>query len=182
MSNFESRLAHERDRLLQGAPPGRPGGLGTVRFIVRSEAEPMATVLSKAREALLVVNQASASNWPTLEEWGVLLPSWFVSKCRAEWTPAEIEDLKARRQSQTWDEYEREEAEDSSKPWPLSGWLYWFQEEQRAWFWWDAASVDRNTGVVAVEVDEWPFPWDALSWLLRASGADDVAPQQDESD
>lgn len=182
MNDFETRLAHERDRLREGATPREPGGLGTVRFIVRSKAEPMAAVLSKAREALLVVNNASASGWPTLEEWRAQIPSWFVSKCRAEWTPAEVEGMTARRESQTWDGYVAGQAKESAKPWPLSDWLYWFQEDQRAWFWWDAASLDGSTGVVAVEVDGWPFPWDALSWLLRAAGADDVAPEQDESE
>lgn len=182
MSDFQTRLAKERERLRHGAPSAKPGGLGTVRFIVRSEAEPVAAVLSRAREALLVVNAASASTWPSLDEWRAQLPPWFLSQCRAEWTPAEIEAMTARRQTQTWEEYTREETEEANEPWALSSWLHWFQEDQRAWFWWDAASLDRSTGVVAVEVDDWPFPWDALSWLLRAAGASDVAPENDESE
>ena len=105
-----------------------------------------------------------------------------MSRCRAEWTDAEIEAMTVRRQTQTWEKYAREEAEESKEPWALSSWPCWFQEDQRAWFWWDAAFLDRGTGVVAVEVEDRPFPWNALSWLLRAAGASDVAPEWDESE
>jgi len=42
--------------------------------------------------------------------------------------------------------------------------------------WWDSRVNDRCE--VDVQVDEWPFPWGSLSWLLRAAGASEVMPEE----
>ena len=44
------------------------------------------------------------------------------------------------------------------------------------WWWWDSHVNDRCE--VDVQVDEWPFPWGSLSWLLRAAGASEVMPEE----
>lgn len=62
--------------------------------------------------------------------------------------------------------------------WSREEWLYWFKPENRYWYWWDANVLDGNVIVIAIEVSEWPFPWDALKWLLRAAGAISVEAEQ----
>lgn len=165
------RLEQERARLTGERMPERAPGLGVVWFDVVTGELPPEVTLERARMVLLDLNRYGAESWPQPDEWAVLLPDWFVAACAAAKTPQEAQAWLARWRRLTDDERRLEEA---SKRWSLPDWLYWMEPERRAWWWWDA--TDRPTPKVAVQVDEWPFPWGALSWLLRASGAESVAP------
>ena len=67
----------------------------------------------------------------------------------------------------------------TEKNWSLRMFMNSFLPEldMRCWSWWDAAILDESHIVVAVEVKEWPFPWQALRWLFKASGAFDLEPE-----
>ncbi|HEY3267852.1 MAG TPA: hypothetical protein VGM37_13055 [Armatimonadota bacterium] len=118
-----------------------------VRATCRGDAE---QVLARAKEALERVLEVDPQAWPSNEEWARRLPPWFVARCAPQ--TAETANVGEGR-------------------WTLANWVYWFLPEQRFWVWWNARLPDPNTLLVYVVVDGWPFPWGALDWLLRASGA-----------
>ena len=172
---FEDRLANERLRLIAGpAPEEKPRGLGTVRFIAKCKGN-APEVLEKAKEVLKLINEASYSDWPSLDRWHRILPAWFVNRCAPERSQEEAENWLTWWKSLTPAEQKKVLAEEE---WSLSNWIYWFQPDNRQWYWWDGVPLDRNYVVIAVEVDAWPFAWGALRWLLRAAGADDVQPEE----
>ncbi len=76
--------------------------------------------------------------------------------------------------------FEEQDRLERDEPWSLEGWLYWMEPINRFWFWWEACATRDDHAVVAVEVTEWPFPWKALSWLLRAAGATSVGAEGDD--
>ena len=121
-----------------------------------------------------VVSSIDPNEWPSTEQWTELLPSWFVESFRPEPSPEQLdEELKFMRilpleQRAKWGE----------SKWDFKSWVYWFQPGNRYWFWWDAALVDENTIMVALEVTDWPFPWDELKWLFRAAGATSVEAEE----
>jgi hypothetical protein len=73
-----------------------------------------------------------------------------------------------------WDVLPYEQKLLTERDWSLSDWLYWLKPANRQWFWWDAKIVDPQKLILTVVVLDWPFPWDALSWLLTAAGANNV--------
>jgi hypothetical protein len=168
MSTFVERLEREQRHLLEGpAETEKPAGLGTVRFIAQCDGNSW-QVLSNARSVLREVDQAVIAGWPTDSTWRQVLPEWFVACCEPERTHEEAEKWLDWWRTLPPDEQSRVENE---KAWSLLDWLYWFQPENRVWFWWDATEQDAHKIILAVEVDTWPFPWGAIGWLLRASGA-----------
>ena len=177
VSEPTSPLERERQRLLSGAY-GRPDGIGTVRFIVRTTTDRPADIVARTREVLLIVNEASRVVWPSAEKWRKLLPSWFVASCAPERSKQEADAWLAQWEAMSWEEKQRVERD---KRWSLQNWLYCFQPEERTWYWWDAANIDDGSAIVAVEVESWPFPWGELSWLLRAAGAETVDPERDDT-
>jgi hypothetical protein len=58
-------------------------------------------------------------------------------------------------------------------PWTAMDWLYWFEPEQRSWWWWDARATE-DAFEIRVAVEDYPFGIGALRWLLKAAGARDV--------
>lgn len=168
MTSYVERLERELRHLLDGvAADERPAGLGTVRFIAQCAGNSW-QVLSKAKAVLTKVDQVAIEGWPANSAWREVLPDWFIARSAPEQTREQAEASLKRWQALSPDEQVRVERE---KAWSLLDWLYWFQPENRTWFWWDAAEQDANKIVIAVEVDGWPFPWAALAWLFRAAGA-----------
>ena len=168
LSDDLDRLEDEFRRLNGGVQSDEmPEGLGTVRFVVECPGN-AAEVADHAKQVLLVVNQNSRSAWPTESEWFNLLPDWFVAACAPEMTQGEAEDYLTWWKSLPDDEQVRVKKE---QRWSVQDWLYWLHPDERAWYWWDALDVDANALIVAVVIYDWPFPWDALEWLLRSAGA-----------
>lgn len=160
--------ADELRHLENGALPGeRAEGVGVVELYVLCDGLGE-ELLSKSRDVLAVVVRHSARRWPTFQEWRKLLPVWFVDQCAAERTKEQAEARAA------W-KYNLPPAERSrvtlDEAWMLSAWLFHFEPERREWYWWDAAVVDDDQVTVRLQVQGWPFPWEALRWLLRAAGA-----------
>lgn len=153
----------------------RPGGAGTVEIVAicAGNAE---QVLSRCREVLRIVIVHQDRQWPALEEWKRLLPEWFVHASAKSQSEEERE-----RWLQWWrglPPNERAQASDR-QPWSLSDWLFWFQHDDRSWFWWDSIVEDQKTARVSVEVSGWPVALGSLEWLLRAAGAIQVWRQED---
>jgi hypothetical protein len=154
--------------------PSPSESLGLVRFDVHC-AHNAATVLSKAKELLRIVVAQSPMGWPTLEKWRVMLPEWFVKECALEETKEEAQRHLEWLRTLPWDE--RAHVSEQER-WSLANWLYWFEPRQRYWYWWDAVVESPTLVRVAVQVRDWPFPWDALKWLFRASGAESVTAEE----
>jgi hypothetical protein len=160
----------ELERVQWGPEPGQPvGGIGSVRIVARAPGQ-AEEVLYKAKEAMAVVASVNGDTWPSIEKWRELLPKWFVEACPPEPSKEQIGKFLLKSP-----EERRAEADMFTD---LGSWLYWFQPENRYWFWWDGAVADEDTIIVAIEVTEWPFPWEALRWLLRAAGASSVEAEQ----
>jgi hypothetical protein len=156
------------DRLLFGPEAGqRLGGIGSVRFFVRCPGN-AEEILSKGKQVLRTVLEHLDGPWPSDTEWRRVLPKWFVEACAEEISREEAEKWLARWRKLPPAQQAKEEAE---KAWSLSDWLYWFEDGNRQWEWWDAAVRDPDTIQVAAEVKCWPFPWGALRWLFKACGA-----------
>lgn len=171
----QKRIREELRRLEQGVKPGeRPGGLGTVRFVIVTRKQPD-DVLRRAKEVLATVVRHSLDAWPSKDEWRTLLPTWFLGACGPERTLQETELWLER-----WRKLPREKQRqaEAAMPWTLENWLHWFQPSNRDWYWWDALVDGHDRIQVAVEVDGWPFPWGALAWLFRASGAETIEPEE----
>jgi hypothetical protein len=127
-------------------------------------------VIEKAKDVLraTIEEQQRSETWPSLEEWQVRLPRWFVERCAEEILMEEAE----RRRRLPMEERIR-----LGKEWSLNGWLYWLHPDRRSWFWWTAEPGTAEARVALV-VDGWPFPWGSLDWLLRAAGAISVEPEE----
>ncbi len=168
------RLRNELRRLKKGPEPEeKPGGMGIVRFVVYCPHN-SSQVLNRAREVLGIVLKRGTQSWPSDNEWFTLLPDWFISKCAPECSKEESEKWLSWWKGLPPDK----QAEVVRKEkWSVLDWIYWFKPGKRQWFWWDALVKGEDMFIVAVEVDGWPFPWDALGWLLRASGATSVEPE-----
>lgn len=152
----------------------KPSGIGTVRFVVY--CPPGADeVLRRARTVLELVGDHSFGPWPDEATWRQLLPNWFIEACSSPMTQDEAECWL--KWWQRLSPIEQSEAE-ISKNWSLDNWLYWMKPENRQWTWWEAQIVpDSDHLMVAVEVEYWPFPWGALRWLFKASGASAIDPE-----
>jgi hypothetical protein len=176
MTSFIEPLLREREHLKQGPSPGEePQGAGTVRFIAKCPGS-ATTVLAKAKNVLLIVNEASTGEWPDEKTWRALVPSWFGSRCPPNRTREEAEaELRAFNQLTASEQIKRIR----SAEWPLLDWLEYFRPNKREWYWWDGSAIRNSFLAMAVEVNGWPFSWVSLSWLLRACGAIEVGDEED---
>jgi len=163
-------IEKEIERLLSGEyeKSSLQGKLLT-NILVRTSCNSKET-LTKCKEVLLQVLNHTEDPWPTVEEWRTILPQWFVKKCAREISQEEAEKrilLKMKERIRITKE----------EGWTLSAWIYWFEPDERAWWWWDAIIQDEHSLIVTLETESWPFPWEALEWLLMLSGATCVEEQ-----
>ncbi|MBL8202606.1 MAG: hypothetical protein JNM09_00150 [Blastocatellia bacterium] len=148
-------------RLREGAKGITPTEGITFTIIARCSGD-APLVLDRCKEVLSLVLQPDSEEWPSNAEWRRLLPEWFVNKSAAEISHQEAE----RRLRLPLSERIR-----LSQQWSISAFVHWFQPNERHWIWWDAEVKDINTLQIKVIAKDVPFPWAALDWLLRASGA-----------
>jgi hypothetical protein len=152
MTSLFMTSTSEIKRLLTGANPDEnPGGLGVFRFEVYCDRN-AEQVLQRIKEVLQIVLSQNEDAW--LDEQRIInqLPAWFIDQCAQE--PVEVT---------------------SDEKWSIADWLYWFEPDNRYWFWWDAEVKNQDLIHVDIEVHEFPYPYEALLWLLRASGAKSIA-------
>jgi hypothetical protein len=173
-------LKNEERRLLYGPHDNeKVGGLGTNQFIVYCNGN-APLVLERSKEVLLKVNRIFQERVPEDSEWFSLLPEFFVYRCR----PERLKDQEEREiyLGRKILEYLSKEKNENyrilrstwhnSMTWSLLSWVYWFHEGNRYWYWWDSyVHKDSHHILVAVEVHEWPYPSENLSWLFRGCGA-----------
>jgi hypothetical protein len=141
--------------------------MGTVRIIARCPGN-SELVLERVKDILEALcasppDQAGIDR----QHWSASLPAWLVSRFAPEPSAEELKEyLKL--------PYEQKVTLVHDAAWSMSEWLYWFRPENRYWYWWDGIAADAHCLAIAIEVRDWPFPWDALKWLLRAAGATSV--------
>ena len=166
-------MTGEFERLI--VPPGRdetPEGLGTVRFLVTCPGNAL-QVLATAKAALATALKLSESGIFDVDIWKRELPREFVLNSGVHPTLQELEHLMNR-------PLEQRVKDQEDRRWSVEMFMNAFSPElnMRHWKWWDAQVLDENRIAVAVEVFEWPFPWQSLRWLFIGSGAIDVVPEQ----
>ena len=163
----------ELDRLLFGPEPGqKPGGMGTVRFVAHCPGN-SDVVLERCKDVLESALRLSNEGECREEVWASSLPSWFVNQCPPKPSQQELE---------AFDRLPLEERIrlGRERKWPLVAFVNTFTAltDERYWRWWDAAVVDAHTVYVAVEVKDWPFPWESLRQLLLLCGATSVEAEE----
>ena len=160
----------ELERLLHRPKEGeRPGGIGTVRFVARCPGGTANEVLAIAKHALEVAIRFTTAGTFDESAWTATLPKRFVGNSAQPRSQEEID----RESVLPIEERIRLQKE---QRWSVRMFMNSFLPELgfRHWSWWDATVLDENHIGVAVQVKEWPFPWESLRWLFRASGADDI--------
>lgn len=160
-------VEYEINRLLSGGEKSdRINENLLVNFEVKCEKK-AEIVLGRCKEVLRIVLENSMGKWPSMDKWRNLLPQWFIERCAREITMEEAEK-RLNLSIEERKEINRKEG------WTLSAWLYWFNPEERQWFWWDAKINDEDTIIITVECLSWPFPWGALEWLFISLGAESI--------
>ena len=142
-----------------------------MRFVASCPFSAVET-LEKAKAVLESVDRQALEGWPSTEDWRRLLPQWFVDRCAPEES-----DEETRKRVDAWRKLPREAQWqiELGREWSLKSWLYWMEPKNRTWFWWDAASLSEiDHLLIALEIWDWPFPWQSFSWSLRAAGASSV--------
>jgi len=147
----------ERERLDDGPLPGQQP-TGMLRALIASCPDGNALdVEQRCKDVLRVVLVTQALENDGV--WRTVLPDWFVT-ASASGGNAGVAD------------------EDPEAPWQLEAWLSWFVnpefELNRPWYWWRSSVIDPTTLLIEVEVEKWPFPYDALRWLATAAGATEL--------
>jgi hypothetical protein len=96
------------------------------------------------------------------EQWRNLLPTWFIKE-----SASEIVDGSS---NHGWDN-SFEDSSLSKQAWSVEAFVFWFKPNERYWFWWDAKIESSTQLIIEIIAPDVPFPWGALEWLFRASGA-----------
>jgi hypothetical protein len=168
MSSYDECVRNELQRLTDGPlEDQRPPDWQISRFTVMC-SDNAALVLSNAKSVLHAVDEAALKGWPAECEWPSVLPEWFVSQCSPRRTQDEAQKYLKRLQTLPWEDRVREQRQ---AKWALLNWVYWFKADHREWYWWDARVMNSNEIDLELESEDFPFAWDALDWLFRASGA-----------
>ncbi len=148
------------------------GGLGICyRFYVQCLGDSAIDVLNRCKEVMQIILSQDDVTWPTPSSWHLLLPEWFVKQFSEDISQEDAEELLAlpfnqRPSHPLWERW--------SLGWSLSGWIYYFQKEERYWYWWNASVMSEDKLLIEIEVEDDPFSWGHLEWLFIACGATTV--------
>jgi len=145
-----------------------PNEMGAVRFVAKCSGN-ASEVLAIARESLEIAIRLADAGVFEEDVWVAALPGRFVGNSVPHPSQQEID----RELALPLEERINLQAE---KKWSIRMFMNSFLPEldMRYWSWWDVAILDENQIVVIVEVKAWPFPWQSLRWLFKASGAIDL--------
>lgn len=146
-----------------------PGFAGRVEFIVVADS-PVTDVMKKSEEILKLIDEISIDGWPSLEEWKSSFPPWFLQKFERELTPEEANAALREWQLSRSDD-SKITADELEYSWTFSNWIYWFEHENRSWFWSHEKIESQSRARLFVDFIEYPFAWGALDWLLKCCGA-----------
>ena len=165
----------ERARILSlGQLAETPSGLELISISVQcpNGAE---HVVSSIRMILLLVLIDDGKEWPSINDWERILPTWFIDQFTPEMSEAELQLWLAEWYKLTMKEKKRREKQEQNN-WSLKGWIEWFNPEndERAWQWWDATIIHDNQAIIRIEVFDYPTPIAALEYLIFASGGRNI--------
>jgi len=152
-------------RLTQGSSPTTRLSPNIIVRLVAICPGNASDVLSRCKQVLEIVLKQDVNDWPSVDVWRSILPEWFVRR-----SATEVSQEEAERRFRL----PLEERIKLGKEWSVGAFVHWFQPSERFWFWWDSTVENADTLRVAVNVADLPFPWGALEWLLRASGATSI--------
>lgn len=181
MFSAKDRVSDELKRLERGGPEADepPLGIGVFRFFAPCPRGAGSDIALKVRAVLRLVDEVALSGaWLSDEAWEQRLPEWFTSKCsHPRSQPVALRRLAWLNTLSGADLTAALDAE-----WSVAGWVHWFKLDSREWYWWDA-QVDDSLGYIVVDlnVDDWPYPWEALRWLFVAAGASDLFPKGEQA-
>ncbi|MFC9507156.1 hypothetical protein [Streptomyces sp. NPDC057002] len=169
-------------RRLRSGPEAEDGQQRLLLVRARFTAEDPAQVIAGARAVLTCVVERMG-DWPAIERWPQLLPTWFTQRCAPDpMKPEPGEPFDADAWLRKWQAMLPEQkAAACQGPWTLSDWLYYFDPteegagDDRSWWWWHAGTDESEDGWIQVATTGWPFGSGSLSWLIEASGGTDLA-------
>jgi hypothetical protein len=167
--NFQ-KICSELKRLRDGKIVNNStDGQSTIKLEISCK-ENSEKVLINAKSVMIEIDQrvVNSKKWLSDDEWLNNIPGWFIDNCAKEQTDEETEKWLKWWKSQT---IEKQSELEKNQVWSFINWIYWLEPSRRTWYWWDFEIVNPNHFTLDVEVEEWPFPWGALRWLLIASGA-----------
>ncbi|WPC41181.1 hypothetical protein [Clostridium sp. JS66] len=153
-------MKNETLRLIDGLSSDEKVNCESLSMFTIKCNQDSSNVLAKCKEVLKIVLENNENIELTLEDWKKLLPKWFIEKFGKEITQEEAEER-----------IKLPIEERMEKAWRLSAWIYWFEPNERQWYWYDAKVIDNNTIHLLVECEGWPFAWGALEWLFKVCGA-----------
>ena len=142
------------------APEPVPKGYLTSEILAHCP-ENAPVVLDRVKELLRTILNSELSFDDKVEDWKALLPEWFLQSCREE-LPDETVAAMLRTEAGR---------RELSQHWTVDGFLYWFSTENRYWWWWNGGFWDVSHLIIQVLVEGFPFPSDALAFLVQAAGA-----------
>jgi hypothetical protein len=117
-------------------------------------------VSERIREVLIMIDESELSADESVEKWSSLLPKWFVSACSPEMSQQDAEKL-----LETPEGYAILE-----NTWTINGFVYWFDQGMRSWYWLSNTVENENILLLKVLTYERPFAAGALKWLIEAAG------------
>lgn len=157
----------ELDRITGKMPPGKkPDNMLAVE-ITGDCKQDAKDVLVKLSEVLSVLFKNALGEWPTIDAWGTILPTWFVDSFSPEMLPAEAEKWLEHWRTLPINEQLIAEKE---KGWSFSNWIEWFRPDDRQWYWWNGIAEDKNSVRITLITSESPFPHGVLDHLLEIAG------------
>lgn len=160
-------LEVERKRLREGIDASEViQGTTTASYYFTCDGD-AETVLTRAREAITIVSDASLNGpWPSDGTWFELLPGWFVEACApADGPDDEFPWPAALQERRVWF---------FGHKWKLTNWTRWMESADRRWLWLDARVLDADTLLVHIDVVTDPCDLGAppgVWWLFAAAGA-----------
>lgn len=174
MSSFKNDEIRSEVIRLNDVESRRDIPAGFMRFTLRAQSKHHAkTVIDKTVGLLKAVDKGALEpNWPPLDYWNRSLPSWFIGAC--EPCKGQTEALRWLSWFNALSESKQRDVESKQK-WSLPDFLYWFEPQNRHWYWWNAQLISEGFAEIGVIARSWPFPVGSLKWILRASGANDIS-------
>lgn len=160
--NFELELQHLR----VGANLEEvPSGIGLIEFTVSCPLN-ATSVISRVQETLeIVLGKISRTQKMSLQDWEQQLPQWLIQAFQSQ--PSEPI------QPTWWQNILTLGKAEAEQSWSLENWLYWFEPQNRNWFWWSASVISANQIKLILDVQDYPLTIDALRWLFLAAEATD---------
>ena len=159
----------ELDRLFNPPLKGLSDGISIVHYIAQCKGN-SSGVLAIVKQTLQVAIQLSDKEIFDERTWIERLPDQFIKNSAPHPSPEEIDreaklSLEERIQLQEEGKCSVRMFMNSFRP----------ELELKKWTWWDAEILDENHIAVAVEVEDFLFPWQGLRWLFK--GAIELEPK-----